>query len=301
MSQLRAHYAFALAVAIVPAGLIGIGLVGYDYYQREREQVVRNTAATARVLATAVDGELASTRAALFALASSPALGADDLAAFDAQARAALKNQSFGNIVLIDAASQQRINTLRPYGTELPAFDNPFLRRTLAEGKPVVTDLFRGPVAGRPLLAVGVPVLREGAVRYALAAGIFPERMAAVLTRSHLPPTWIAVVADSSGTIVARTHEPERFVGQKVAPGLLAHVGRESEGALDTTTLEGTGVISIFSRAPESGWTVAIGIPSVEPQRHAWLSVLRMAIAAFIMLAIALLTAVFMARRLQRS
>ena len=300
MSQLRAQYVFALAVAIVPAALIGVGLVGYDYYEREREQVVRNTTATAHVLATAVDGELASARAALFALASSPALAHDDLAAFDAQARVALKDQSFGNIVLIDAGSRQRVNTLRPFGAELPADANPFLRRILVDAKPVVTDLFEGPVAGRPLVAVGVPVLREGAVRYSLNAGIFPERLADVLRRSHLPATWIAVVADSSGTIVARTHDPERFVGHKVAPGLLARIGVHAEGAIDTTTLEGTGVISVFSRAPESGWTVAIGIPSTEPQRHAWLSVIRMSIAAFIMLAIALLIAFFMAGRLRR-
>ncbi len=300
MSQLRAQYIFAIAVAIVPAALIGVGLVGYDYSDREHEQVVRNTTATARVLATAVDGELASARAALFALASSPALGSDDLAAFDAQARLALETQSFGSIVLIDAASRQRVNTLRPYGAELPADDNPFLRRVLAEGKPVVTDLFQGAVAGRPVFAVGVPVLRDGAARYSLNAGIFPERMASVLRRSHLPATWIAIVADSSGTIVARTHEPERFVGQKVAPGLLARLRGEAEGSLDTTTLEGTEVISVFSRAPESGWTVAIGIPSIEPQRQAWLSVLRMVIAAFIMLAVALLTGLFMAPRLRR-
>ncbi len=300
MSQLRAQYAFALAVAIVPAALIGMGLVGYDYYEREREQVVRNTTATARVLATAVDGELASARAALYALASSPALAAGDLAAFDAQARVALKDQNFGNIVLMDAASRQLVNTLRPYGTPLPGYDNPFLRRILAEGKPVVTDLFRGPVAGRPLFAVGVPVPRDGAVRYSLNAGIFPERMAEVLRRSHLPDAWIAIVADSSGTIVARTHEAERFVGQKVAPRLLARIGTDADGALDTTSLEGTEVISIFSRAPESGWAVAIGIPSAEPQRHAWLSVVRMAIAAFIMLAVALVTGLFVARRLLR-
>ena len=52
--------------------------------------------------------------AALFALAASPYLLADDLSGFYGHAKDVLSNQRVNNIVLIDPSYQQRVNTLLP-------------------------------------------------------------------------------------------------------------------------------------------------------------------------------------------
>jgi hypothetical protein len=68
-----------------PAALLALVLIGYDSYQRERSQLIRDSLGTARALSAAVDAELTVVKAALFALATSPHLASGDLAAFHAQ------------------------------------------------------------------------------------------------------------------------------------------------------------------------------------------------------------------------
>ena len=120
-----ARLAYVLAASIVPAALIALLLIGYDYYDRERDRLVRDSMVTARALAAAVDTELSGVRSALLALATSPHLSSGDLAAFHAQAQAALKDQAFANIVLIEDGGRQVLNTLRPFGEALPVQGNP--------------------------------------------------------------------------------------------------------------------------------------------------------------------------------
>ncbi|WP_025141392.1 diguanylate cyclase domain-containing protein, partial [Achromobacter sp. DH1f] len=66
---------------------------------------------------------------------------------------------------------------------------------------------------------------------------------------------------DKTGTIVARTRETSKFVGQKAVPALSRAVEQENEGSLETITKEGTPVYTAFSRSALTGWTVAAGAP----------------------------------------
>src|SRR6185369_8949709 len=94
-------------------------------------------------------------------------------------------------IVLIDANGQQAANTLRSAGEPLPYGTSLELRRIFDTGKPVITDLFAAQVAGRLLVAIGVPVRRENKIIYSLNAGIFPDRLSGILIEQQLPPDWI--------------------------------------------------------------------------------------------------------------
>jgi signal transduction histidine kinase len=144
----------------------------------------------------------------------------------------------------------------------LPAAGGPpQLQRIFQTGEPVLTDIFVGPVTGKPILALGVPVKREGRVVYSLNAGIFPARLADVLLAQNLPRDWISAVLDSKGMVIARTHEMGRFVAKPAVPDLVDAVRRSSEGMLETVTLEGIPVVTVFSRSHVSEWSVAVGIP----------------------------------------
>lgn len=290
-----------LAASLVPAALLASLLIGYDYYDRERDRLVRDSLATARALAVALDMEFRGAKLALYALASSPQLSSRDLAAFYGQAQASLKDQTFTNLVLLDASGRQLMNTAMRFGEPPPAQGNPpQLQRIFETGEAVVTDLFTGPVLRRQLLAIGVPVRRDGKTRYALNAGVDPKTLSVLLTGQRLPQGWIAAIFDTQGTIVARTHEPERFVGEKGAPGLVQRMREASEDAIETRTLEGIPTITVFSRAAVSHWTVAIGIPQRELTAHLWYSIARLFIVAFVALTTTLGLAALLGRRLLR-
>ena len=299
LAALRRHIAFVLVAAIVPAVLLAMAIMGYDYYVRERDREVRDSIATARAMAAAVDAELAGVKAALFALGTSPYLEADNFAAFHRQASAALKDQGFANIAVLDSELRQLMNTFRPFGTPLPAQGGPeSLKRVFSSGQPVVTDLFTGPVIREPLVAVGVPVRRGGVVRYLLGAAVTPQRLAQILAQQQVPAAWVAVIFDSAGTIVARTRGAEHFVGHKGAAPLIAAIKVRAEGWVEAPTVEGIPVVGVYSRAPVSGWSVAIGIPTAYFNTHLLYSLARIFLITFIMLAVAIVLAVVLVRRI---
>jgi hypothetical protein len=126
-------------------------LISYNY-RLERARLVRDSISTARALATATDRELAGVQSALFALATSPNLSSDNLRAFYDQAKEVLPNLIANNIVLNDPNGQQQLNTLRSFGNALPSAASLQLQRIFETGRPATTDLFLGPVVGRPLL-----------------------------------------------------------------------------------------------------------------------------------------------------
>lgn len=237
-------------------------LISYDYY-RAREQLVHNSVMTARAMASVLDKEFAIVETTLLTLGTSPNLSKNDLSAFYNQANNVLREHSVINIVLSDADGKRFINTLRPFGAPLPQQNKMPPPEGLNErGMPVISNLFFGPVSKRPVVAIGVPVRRGNDIVYTLSSCISTARFSKLLEQQNLPPNWIATILDKNGTIVARTHEMAQFVGKKSAPSLMSRITRMKEDAFEGTTVDGIPVLAVFSRAPNSEWTVAIGIPS---------------------------------------
>ena len=165
------------------------------------------------------------------------------------------------------------------------------MRRVFETGQPAISDLFAGEVAQRPVVALDVPVHRDGRVVFALAMGVFPERLSQILTRQKIPPHWVVSIFDSGGTIVARTRAAERFVGQKGAPALVQRMAQVAEGRVETETLEGIPVAAVFSRSAVSHWSVAIGIPRGTLASTLWNPILMIIVGAVVLLVIGVMMA----------
>jgi diguanylate cyclase (GGDEF)-like protein len=248
LPSIRARLVLLVVACIVPGALFVLALIMHDYGQR-RTQIEQESIETARAMVAALDRDLASE------------LQNNDLEAFQRQAVAVQRSQPILNVVLIDREYRQRVNTLRPFGAELPLETNPAVRRAFDSGEPFTTDAFIGRVAQEWLVGVGVPVLRGAEVRYVLAAGIAPATLSKLLSGQRLSPERIGVIIDGAGTIVARTHDAQRFVGQKAAAPILARMKVRDEDALETTTVEGVEALVVFSKSAISNWTVGLGIP----------------------------------------
>ncbi|HET6197124.1 MAG TPA: sensor histidine kinase [Acetobacteraceae bacterium] len=305
MGVIRSTSIRSVLIRVVLIGAVPVWLASalllYKVHTDARTLIERDAAATARTLMVAVDRDLASAEATALALATSPSLTAGDFAAFSLQAESLLHDSVGSNFVLSDATGQQLINTLRPYGEELPrhgALD--LLRRVIATGKPGISDLYTGGVRQRPVVSIDVPVLRGGEVAYILSSVFIPERLGAILQQEHLPAGWVASVFDSKGIIVARTHGAEQFVGRKGAPALIAGIAQMPEGIVRTNTLEGTEVAAAFTRSEVSNWAVAIGVPTIELSARLWSSFAWSVFGTLFLLAAGLIAAHFAGRRIIR-
>lgn len=237
----------------------------------ERDRQLRGEALlTARFLAAAVDRELEAIEAGLQMLAGSQALADNDLAALHHEASAAARTQIVNNIVLSNGDGAQLMNTLKPWGTPLPARGNPpQLQTVFSTRQTVVTGVFVGPVTGTPLVAIGIPVLQGRDVAYSLGAGISSDRLRGVLKQPALPEDWIATIVDREGRVIARTRDLQRFAGQPVAQDLRDLMLQQREGVADFASLEGSLVVGAFSPSRAAGWTIAVGVPSAHLRRPA--------------------------------
>ncbi|MEJ0071133.1 MAG: ATP-binding protein [Pseudomonadota bacterium] len=133
-----------------------------------------------------------------------------------------------------------------------------------ATGRAGVSNLFHGLVTGHDVVAVDVPVKGfEGTVAVvSISPG--PEVFAEMLRRQNLAPGWVAAIFDRKGITVARTLNPEQFVGSPAAEGFLGPLLERSEGIVENLSREGVPVLSVFSHGELFGWSVGIGLPTAQ-------------------------------------
>src|SRR6516165_10375301 len=287
---------------VLPLTILAVVLVYYNYEVNRRTAYDR-ILQIARGVATNIDAEFRAAIASLEVLALSEALERDDLAAFRKQAEHFVKSHfPQSNVVVSDASGQQLLNTAVPTGTPLPRYVRmEALRHVFEKGDPQISDLLFGPVLHRNIAVVDVPVWRDGKVVYDLAASLPLSIFFDIIMHQQPEPDWTIAVFDRKGTVIARSRDNEQFVGRPAAPSLYAELMNRFEGALDTTTFDGTVVLSGFTHAPFSRWSAAVGIPKSSLTIDLWRSVAVLAVFGIVCLAFGTLFAVRLATQLARS
>ena len=261
-----------LVLACLLPGVIGASAFFIREYREEEARLERDTTQTARALAQAVDNQILQVQAMARGLATADSLLARDFGRFYERALRALDQSNLGtSIALVDDAGRQLMNTSRKLGDDLPVYGNlEVIHRVYDTGTPAVSSIFVDPLLHRPVLALTVPVLQEGQVVHALAITILPEGFSASLAALGLPSNWIGTILDQSITIVARSREQARWVGQKPADIFIRVFEESREGMVDAVLKDGVPVRTIYTSSPMTNWTVAISIPK-EALNARWL------------------------------
>src|SRR3989442_7618933 len=253
--RLRSHL-----IVLVLAALVHIlGFAAFVIRENAALQLAvteRGMREPAGAVALTVDKELETAITPLEALAETEYPDAADVGAFHALCRRVVQTQRWSNLLLFDTAGRTLMHTGAPLGALLPPARRPeIVARVRDEARPVVSDLFDG-VRTRNLVAVYVPVVRAGAVRFVLTASLSAADFAEVLRAQQFGGDTVAVLQDRQHVIIARTHGGEEMIGRRVAqptPG--------REGWLRSGLQEGTDVYVAFATAPLSGWRVVLTAP----------------------------------------
>lgn len=253
-----------VAVCVVPVWFV-LGLLVSHAFQAKRALVTQNMLEMSRSLSMVVDRELASVQAALTALATSPSFASGDLAAIHGQARKLLSSYPEADIIVSDARGQQLVNSYRPFGVPLPRRTTPeTVRRIFAGARPVVSDLYRGALTGRPLIAIDIPVFRQGRVAYDLSMTFPSSRLTSILSHQGLSGGRFGAILDGKGVVVAKSWGASSFVGHPGCAMMRNAMARSASGVVRSVSLEGTPVFLAFTRTSLAGWTVVIGVPEGE-------------------------------------
>lgn len=255
---------------VLPTVLLSV-MAGVAVFHTERRAAINAAMETAEALSLVTDREMAVRTALLQALSVSPSLREGRLDQFYWEA-ARLVAGSVNTIVLSRPDGQQVLNTRVPWGQALsltPAFLHPPPKDPPKERALTVSDIYLGATDKRLSFAVRVPVTVNGETMN-LGFGSPVSELQQIFRQQPLPEGWLGVVLDSRGYVAARTLDPEQRAGQRASTNMLGAIERADRGIVDARTLDGVPVVTVFARAPDSGWVVLIGLSRSQLGQSAW-------------------------------
>ena len=254
--RLRSHLIALVLAALVP--VLGFAaLVIRDNTRLQLAVTERGMRETAHAVASTVDKELEAAITALQALAESEQLDAADLRPFYALSQRVVRTQGWRSILLFTADGRGLMHTSLPLDAPpLQTGRNDVLARARDTRHPTVSNLFDG-VRHQRIVAVYVPVVRAGAVRFVLTAGLPAASFGEVLRAQQFGAGAVAVLQDRDNVIVAATRGEAEMVGQRVRD---PQPGRE--GWARSHSRAGVDVYVAFSTAPLSGWRIVLTVPA---------------------------------------
>ena len=299
--KLRSHLLILVLGAVLPV-LAFSAVMAVMFWRQQRDAFEKRYLERVRAMSIALDRELQGHIRMLQVLSQSDYLAAGDMRGFYEQARRVQAQQSdWSTVALMDVTGVPVFNLRRPFGAPLPvlALDAALLARVATSGRPAVSPLVKGSVTGVYTAAVIVPVTTRGASRLLLVA-IDSVTWFRFLSSIPVISGATMTLLDQNGIVIARTLNPDRWVGQRASPLLYAKSRETPEAAYRNIGLEGQWFYTAHSRSAISGWTVATGVPVADVERELRGSTIAMTTGAALMALLAVALALVFGRRIAR-
>jgi signal transduction histidine kinase/CheY-like chemotaxis protein len=265
--RIRTRLLILVLSVLIPSFIAAVVAVAYVYNEEQASQTRGMTEAT-RAFALLVNNELQKRTSNLQSLANAPSLARGDYAEFYEHATRVAPTPET-TVILADLQGRQLLNTRVARGAPLPVrrFSNlGELMRRHGSDKVLISDLFMAPVGKRQDFSIQVPV-RIGPETYVLIMGINASTLQRLFVSQHFPREWIASIVDRNGVVVARSRDPDRWVGKPMSESMHARIRANNEGVYQSRSLDGIDVRAFVSTLPDTGWKVLVSIPIDEVRR----------------------------------
>jgi two-component sensor histidine kinase len=298
--SLRLRLPLLVAGTMLPLILFAAGVILFNH-ERERAAAFDHLLETTRGMRVALDAEMQGITLALEILAGSQALQRDDLEGFRRNVEMFLARFPKGdaNIALFDAAGRQVFLSNRSISeSELPRGNPEAHDAVMQTGRPYYSNLFTGAASHRHIVAVSVPVIRDGQTVYELSFNPPFDTFQDIIERQRPGADWTISIFDRNGVNFARVPNPQTMIGERASPSLYAELFKAPEAKLPTVSLEGVPLLTAYSRSLETGWTVAGGISAATISAPLWHNLIVTATIGAGMLLIGLGFALGMARQI---
>lgn len=275
--SLRTHL-FVFAFALVLPLFVLIGLALYNIASSEIEQTRGQLLRTAQDLSRNVDREIFGYLTTLQALSTSRSLERGDLADFHKRAISAIADRK-ASILLVDASSQQLLNTRTPYGSSLPkTSDEEGVQAVFHSGKPNVSNTFLGKVSKRQVVNVEYPVIASGQVKYVLLIAAETENFGELLSGMKMAEGLVVTLADRNGAVIASVPQGNTVI---MAPATARPAAQAHPATFDYRDGRGESWVEAAVVSELSGWRTSVVAHAALFTDVAWTS-LRWFLYAFV-------------------
>jgi PAS domain S-box-containing protein len=256
------HVLALLVLCILVPAVFLTGTLLWQIGILDRTRADHQALQLARSVTRDLDREIDGSIETLLALATSKSLQQGDFQTFYQQAAEAMSFRKL-HILLKSRDGSQILNTRVPFGQEIPR--SPLLasdKQLIAGRAPAVSDLVIGNVTKKWVLAISVPVVREGEVVYILSMSVDPEHIRRIIVDEPRDPEWTIAVSDRNGRLIARSQEHAAYIGREIHTDVHAW-SRGQEGVHRTATLAGHELVQGYASSTKSGWIIAAFVPSI--------------------------------------
>ncbi|MDO9247246.1 MAG: response regulator [Phenylobacterium sp.] len=253
----------SLAAAVMLPLLILTGLQLYDGVNTRRLELEALSRARAGEIMRLVDAQVMAEVRLGRVLSLADSIKQDDAARAHRRAREFREAAgSWRTVRLSDPHAGLELFDLRRPASAQPRAAGPDV--AALGRKPFTAMVVEGVVrdAGAHGIALHMPILRDGQLRYILTVELDPRAFHNIAAPRYPAETVVAAVVDRSGRFISRSLRYEATVGHPGSAQLREAVLRGGEGFYRNVTLEGVPTYTGYVTSPLTGWSTHVAVSS---------------------------------------
>jgi PAS domain S-box-containing protein len=263
--SIRGHLLALVLVALFPLGVL-LGQAVLLESRRALEVAQESSRALAETTAASVARFFADAEATLTGLASVEAVRSGDAAACAEVLRGVLPVlPRYANLFVADSQGEIRCSALPPLdGTFVGVTDRSWFGEALTADRFIIGAPQLGRISGRWVTVLAYPLRgNDGMPQGVVGASVDLVGFQEVLTAAQLPGGTLLTIDDLDGVVVARSQDPEAWVGRPLPTSGIDQALLRSEGGVTRAPgAEGIERVWGFAAIPGTPWRAWAGIPS---------------------------------------
>jgi C4-dicarboxylate-specific signal transduction histidine kinase len=136
----------------------------------------------------------------------------------------------------------------------------PYVAQVVATRRPVVSEFTISRTTGKPAVVLGYPVFDDGGTLVGvLGMGVNLARLQTVFASIPLPAGSVITLTDRSSRILARSLEPERFIGTKISG--TPFDPKDAPATIMSAGIDGVARFYGNATIDRGPWLLSVGIP----------------------------------------
>lgn len=292
-----------LVLAVQLPALLLFAAAGWLVFDRAQvamsQQLMRGTVA----LSHRMNARVVRVQGALQRLAQQLPAEGESLHDFHRSAAALASDVEIDAVVLVRANGQPLVDTFHAAGAALPRTVPTAFTEVARTSRANVVDVTTWPGRNRPVVGIGVPLLRASGETLALHAVLDLDHLQPLLEDPQLLAHWRSAIVDDGGRFVARAvdgGEPSdtEAAGGRIGPRLLEQLARDGFGTVRLAETGGPAMMVSYWTSPATQWTTVVEVPATAFNRPAWEALLSLGLLMALALALGWVGARQVGRRL---
>jgi PAS domain S-box-containing protein len=259
-ASLRTYIVAAMLLATLPlAALISVQRLAD--VRDDQAQLEDELARSAGALADAVEHELRSSIEGLEVLAQSELFQHGRIAALGRLLQRRPRGD-WDSIFLLDRDGSVVLDTAprRAPPQELEALRQ--MERQVAGGHPAVSGVWNGQSAGSRVVAVAVPIVQGGRMRYMLGARMGEAVWERLASGIDMPAGAAGDIFDTDDRLIASSAPQAVPTGARLPPDAAQDLQENADGVHRATNVDGRTVYAAWHTAADAGWRVQVALPA---------------------------------------